>query len=194
MRSILRGIYLHTKMNKSDVSLGRRNHSFPIRQKFLQSVADGLLEDFPNIFRSHIKVLPNLTLLDPIGNHLLVALADISKVYLVVVCRAVLTNLPESNGSDCIITNIKLSTRIDAFTHLDHGLFFRSFDLSLSADTHDDMSRMRDWNELDLIFEEVIEFPDHILPSSQADACKLANIELLEVIFFFEAGRIDRIA
>ena len=178
-------------MNKSYISLGRRDHSFPIRQKLLQSVADGLLEDLPHIFWSHIKVLPNFALLHSISNHLLMALADISKIYLIVVCHTVLTNLPEGNGCNGVIANIELSTRIDAFTHLNHSLFLSSFDLSLSADTHDDMPCIRDRDEFDLIFEEVIEFPDYIFPSSKSDACKLTNVELLEIIFLFKAGRID---
>jgi hypothetical protein len=53
---------------------------------------------------------------------------------------------------------------------------------------------VRDRNELNFILEEVIELPDDILPGSETDACKLADVEFLEVILLFKAGRIDGIA
>ncbi len=49
-------------------------------------------------------------------------------------------------------------------------------------------------NELNLILEEIIEFSNHILPSSQVNACKLTYVEFLEEITLLKTCRVDGIA
>lgn len=51
----------------------------------------------------------------------------------------------------------------------------------------------RNRDELYLIFEEIVQFPDYIFPIAEGDVGDLANIELFKVVFLFKTSGKDRI-
>lgn len=91
-------------------------------------------------------------------------LAALIQVDLIGVETTVLTDLPKGDSSYGVVADVKLSTRVDALTHLDHRLLLRRPDLAPSTDPQQHVFGHRHWYELDLVLEEVIEFPDDILP------------------------------
>lgn len=94
----------------------------PIRQKLLKSISDKFLEDLPHIFSSHIEILPNLPLLHPFLDHLLVVPTAVVEVDLVAVVLTVLADLPKSNSSDCVTPYVEFSAFIDLLAHLNHRI------------------------------------------------------------------------
>lgn len=117
--------------------------------------------------------------------------AALVQVDLIGIEVAVLADLPKRDSSDGVVADVKLSTRIDALTHLDHCLFLCRSDFAPSADPKQHMLGHRHRYEINLILEEIIQLPDHVLPITERNIAKLADVELLEVVLHFEARRED---
>jgi hypothetical protein len=49
-------------------------------------------------------------------------------------------------------------------------------------------------NKVYFIFEKVIQLSYNVLPTRQLNSCELTDVEFLEIVFFLEAGRENRIA
>ena len=165
------------------------DHSFEGGQELPHAIADEIFEHFSHVFGCDVEVLPNFLLAEVVAHHFFVASADVVEVDLVDVLLAVFADFPEGHGGDGVVADVELSAGDDAFAHFDHGSFLGGPDFPLPADAHDHVLGVGDGDEVDFVLEEVVELAHDVPPGGHGDVGELANVELLEIVFLFKAGR-----
>lgn len=154
---------------------------------------DGFLEYLAHIFRCDVEALLDVRGFHIFLLHLIVVFAYLVEDDTVLVVDTVLADLPKSDSRDGIDPNVELCGLDDSICHLYHGFFLLVADLTLAADSDNHMTRLHDGNEINLEFEHIVHFLDEFLPVPQRQPNYFGDIELLEVVFLLEAGRIDRV-
>ena len=82
-------------------------------------------------------------------------LAEVTQAKFAGVYRAVFTDLPKSQSSDCVCSDIALNNILNVLAHLYHCsdfIFALFVHLSARTDSDDQMLRPKDWNEVYSIF------------------------------------------
>lgn len=168
------------------------NATIPIGQiSLIEVLKNAFFEDFSHVFRSDVKTFLYIWAFEAFFLHLIVIFADIVQGNFVLIVYAVLANLPESNGCDCVDSYVKLSSLDNTITHLDHGFFFLVTNLAFPANTDNHVPRLHDRHEVDFELEYIVHFLNELFPILKREAYHFWNIELFKVVFLLETGRID---